>query len=113
MSPRRQSRRKAADGKPVIEVEVVTLPDSELRLTGTAVTFEGTVRFAVYEGDVCIERGHLQATAGGPQRGDWQVRIRPPPRATHVVIAPAAMEETPEEIATAEQIIVSLPVGEA
>lgn len=57
----------APDGRPLMEVTLVTVEGKRIALRGTACVYEGNVLVRVDSGqDLSV-----QASAGGPARGDW------------------------------------------
>lgn len=65
----------AGDGRPILEVTVISATDDAVRLSGTACAFEGNVLIEVLDDKSRWIRHHTQATNGGPNRGEWTIEL--------------------------------------
>lgn len=64
------------DGRAMVEVEYCEFRNGVLALAGTASAFEGNLLVFVQYGGVRTDAHlHTQASAGGPERGDWSIEV--------------------------------------
>ncbi len=78
----------------MIEVEVAELSRDRLRIGGTAVAYEGTLRLSVDDSDgECVVTTFVTADAGGPDRGRWTATIPVPADGYRLRIGQEEMED--------------------
>lgn len=83
----------ADDGRPFVEVESATLVRGELLLVGTAVVFEGTILVEFHDEQGLASISSYQASAGGPERGNWQARAMLARGTARVIVRGSDMKE--------------------
>lgn len=84
----------ADDQRPLIEVTSIERASGTISLTGTAVAYEGTVLIDIVNRDGSVlDTTFTTASAGGPTRGAWTIRVSLPDDATELVVRQEEMEE--------------------
>jgi hypothetical protein len=90
---RAASDARAHDGRPVVEVTQIERQGRSWLLSGTAVVYEGTVQYRADGPNGTVAEGHAQATAGGPSRGRWKLKL--PIESRQATLHPEPMDGLP------------------
>ena len=78
------------DGRPTIEVQSFTLSFDRVELSGTGVVHEGNILVGLLDAaDDEPQWQSVQASVGGPQRGEWSASVSTQSRPRRVLIAEA------------------------
>lgn len=95
------------DGRPLIEVIAITRNGDSIQLRGTASVFEATLFLEIRDASGTEQLRTVQATVGGPERGDWTTTLALSPNSTEIIIGQL---ESEEGIATAMQRRITIPL---
>ncbi len=99
----------SVDGRPLIEVDSMTRDGDLLELRGTASVYEATllIRVRAPTGNETVEV--IQASVGGPERGEWSGTIHARPEDTIII----GQHESEEGAASAPLRMITIPPSDA
>lgn len=70
--------------------------------------YEGNVQLSLMHGSDLVARHFCQASAGGPERGEWLTESELPRTVDAVFVHQETMEESSPELETAQTVRISL-----